>query len=70
MEKEPGRCGYVAEKKGLYKKNAPGPNVPRICDGTCNPWKMDLPDLTHCEKCVGVEEGIVRDVVATQIEQP
>lgn len=31
---------------------------------------MDLPDLIHCEQCVGVEEGIELDVVATQIKQP
>lgn len=31
---------------------------------------MDLPDLIQCEQCVGVEEGVVWDVVATQIEQP
>lgn len=37
---------------------------------TRNPWKMDLPDLIHRQQCVGVEEGIVRDVVATQIKQP
>lgn len=36
----------------------------------CNPWKTDLPDLIHCEQSVGVEEGIVWDVIATQIKQP
>lgn len=31
---------------------------------------MDSPDVIHCEQRVGVEEGIVRDVIASQIEQP
>lgn len=31
---------------------------------------MDSPDVVHCEQRVGVEEGIVWDVIASQIEQP
>lgn len=33
-------------------------------------FKMDLPDLVHCQQRVGVEEGIVWDVITTQIKQP
>lgn len=39
---------------------------------TCKKYSLssDLPDIIHCEQCVRVEEGIVRDVVAAHVEQP
>lgn len=30
----------------------------------------ELPDLVQCEKRVGVEEGVVGNVVASQIKEP